>query len=61
MRSIKLAVFVTLHKILPSMTAVAQVSIEPGQRLHLQGQVLDTAGAAVTEALYPANFLADES
>ncbi len=61
MRSIKLAVFVTLRTILPSMTALAQDSIESGQILHLQGQVIDTAGAAITEALYAANFLADES
>ena len=61
MRPIKLAVFVTLLTILPSMTALAQVSIEPGQILHFQGQELDTAGAAVTEALYAASFLADES
>ncbi len=61
MRSIKLAVFVTLRTILPSMTALAQDSIESGQILHLQEQVIDTGGAAITEALYAANFLADES
>ncbi len=51
MRSIKLAVFLMLVTILPSITALAQATIEPGQMLHLQGQVLDTAGVAVTEAL----------
>lgn len=51
MRSINLTILVILITILPPMTALAQVTIEPGQMLHLQGQVLDTAGAAVTDAL----------